>query len=74
VREVAIGQVEVVDVGGVFGAESFLLPVVETIGMRDGHMKEEKGDGWVGEKGITGGDEAAVIALVLADVAGLVGR
>ena len=47
VGEIAVGKSEVVDVRGVFGAEGFLFAVVEAVGMRDGHMQEEKVDGWV---------------------------
>ena len=73
VGEVAVGQREIVDVGGVPGAEGFFAAVVEAVGVRDGHVQEEKVDGGVGEVDVARGEEIAVVGGVLTDVAGLVG-
>ena len=69
VGEVAVGESEVVDVGGVSCAEGLFAAVVEAVGMRDGKVQEEKGDGRGGEVGVARGEELAVVAGVLADVA-----
>ncbi len=71
--EVAVGEGQVVDVGGVFGAEGFFLAVVEAVGMRDGHMQEEKVDGGVCEESVACGNEASIVAGVLANVAAFIG-
>lgn len=73
VGEVAVGQSEVVDVGGVFVAKGFLAAVIETIGMGDWKVQKEEVNGRIGEVGVARGEELAVVTGVLADVAILVG-
>src|ERR1700678_4263192 len=73
-RKVAVGQSEVIDVGGVCGAESFLLAVVEAVGMGDRHVQIEKVDGGIGEKRVASHTKPVVVAGVLADIAAFISR
>lgn len=73
VCQITVSEGEVVDVGGVFGAEDLLVAIVETVRMGDREMQEQEVDRGVGEICVTGGAETAIVAEVLADIAGFVG-
>ena len=72
--KVNVGKSEVVDVRGVGGRKDLLFPIVESVGVWDGHVQKEEVDGGIGEERVASTQEIAVVHRVLTYIAVLIRR